>query len=493
MNSLDKSVKQQPREWFSFRLAALASSGIVLRLSGLAYAFAKPKFMAPADLGLWNLLALIPNYAGYLHLGSRETLVYCIPRLIGGGGQDQQIDDSKSTVFWFTFFTNGSLSLILVFIAFFFSSEQKIYYGLFTTAVYLMISWYNVYQLTMLKAYQRFDIITRARFIDALTALLVCIPLVAALQIYGVFIGALLSGIIPGLYMAFRYPIRIERHFKPALLWEMIQEGFPIMIYNFALVILTTSDRLIIGSLLSLKDLGYYGVASVLAGFILQIPMSARDMLEPQLMTRVAGEDSDNLWRTYFYDPLINTAVLFPLIWGPTAFLAEEALMVLLPNYIGSVVAMVFLAHGVFFLALTTVIRGIVVAMRLQTLSLIPLGIGLILNIAINYGVITQGFGISGVALGSGVSFAIVFYSIFTLVWRRSPLSIREGWRILTLVTIPLIYSILAISLINRAFVEISIPHQLTAIIKLTLYMLGAAVLIIVTRWRTGIIDRLFR
>lgn len=474
-----KHLKKDSGNEFVVKLATYASSGLLVRLFRLTYAFAKPKFLSPADLGLWNLLALIPQYTTYLHLGTQISIVYRIPELIGQGGQEELIEQIKSTVYWFSFAVNFVFSVLLFLIAAFLVSEQLLRYGLLAIAVYNIINWYSEYQRVLLKAYQQFHIIVRANMIDAFVLLLLCVPLVAFVGIYGVFVGVIFSHLFSAFYMAAKNPLRNTSTINVKLLRDLIREGFPVLIFGVGLLLVTTSDRLIIGALLDREAVGYYAVAIVVAGFILQIPTSARDILEPQLMTRLSCIERDVIWVNYVYRPLLSTAFLFPLIWGPTAFLTEHGLEVLLPEYVMSAPAVIVIAHGVLFVALLRVLRGIVVVERLQTRSILPLGFGLILNVALGYYFLNLGLDIAGVAFASSFSFAVVFVIIFRMVLARSRRESQFGWRLIGLILAPLIYSVSAIAILGHVFSLFNLPALVSALAQLALYLIGAIAMIL--------------
>lgn len=463
---------------FAGRLAAYAGSSLLLNLFRLAYAYAKPKFLKPADLGLWNLLSLIPQYAAHLHLGSQVSIVYRIPRLLAEGGQEQLIQDIKATTYWFSLAANTLLSATLVAIALMVNLEPVVRDGLLATALYNLLNWYHAYQLVLLKAYQQFAVISTSNVISAVTLVVVCIPLVALSGIYGVFIGAILSRLFSTLYIVRRWPLAIAGRFNRALLWDMILDGFPVMVFTLGLLLVTTSDRLIIAALLDREAVGYYAVAVVIAGLILQIPTAARDMLEPQLMMKMVHEDNVVIWRDYFRRPLLSTSLLFPLMWGPIAFLSELMLSLLLPDYVGSVDATIILAHGVLFLALIQVIRGVVVANGLQTRSLVPQALGLACNLALSFGFVSLGYGITGVAVASGIAFALVFLLLFDMVRGRSHLNRAEGWRLVAGVMAPLIYSIAAITVLHALFQDANLEPWVKALAQTALYLLGATSMI---------------
>jgi O-antigen/teichoic acid export membrane protein len=405
-------------------LAGYAGSGAALKGLRLLYAYAKPKFLEPTQLGIWNLLNLIPAYASYLHLGARTAMLYRLPALYADG-RLEEAETLKGTVYYFTLAYSGILALALLGLALWGSFETVIRVGLFTVALLVLLNAYQEFQYSTLKAEQRFDLISRANLANTLALALVGVPLLYWFGLYGLFVSAVLIKALVVIYLSRKRPLRVCRVFDFPLLKALIAHGFPIMAYNFALFLLATADRILIALFLGPAAVGFYAVAMVAAEFLLQVPAAAREMLEPRLMASQQRAGEGLLWRRYLLAPVARTALYFPFLIAAVAFLAEDILTLILPRYVDSALPAVWLAHGCFFLAMIHVMRGMLVAKGLQT-RVIPIHLlGIVSNVLISLFAIRQGWDIVGVAVATAVSYALVFVFIMRYLLRHGPADAR--------------------------------------------------------------------
>lgn len=459
---------------FARRLAGYAGSSLLLRVLRLAYAYAKPKFLTPALLGLWNILSLIPVYATNLHLGARTSLGFRLPALVAAGDAGEAARH-KATVYRFTLAYSVVLAAVLALLAWLGPFAVETRAGLATMAVLIVLTWYYEFQFAVLKAERRFDLVSRANVIDGVGLAVLGVPLVVWHGIYGVFAGAVLTKAIVVAYLRLKHPIAIRGRLDPGLLRTMIGEGLPILGFAFGLTLLGTADRLIIVSLLGKEAVGYYAVAVVAAEFLLQIPVSARDMLEPQLMAQLASKERGELWRDYFLRPLANTACYFCFLIGAVVFLAEDILHLILPAYVASAVPAAILAFGCYFLALTHVMRGVLVAHGWQRRGLPILGAGVAVDVALGYFLVAGGWGIAGAAVASSVAFALVFCLLLGLLLARGPYRDGAWWVPLSVAVSPVAAALGMVAALEWAFASVAWPHAVASLIKLALYSVGLA------------------
>lgn len=455
---------------FSNGLAVYAGSGIMLRFFRLAYSYAKPKFMAPAQLGLWNLLYLAPTYAGYLHLGARNAIEFRLPELIAAG----KIEDAerlKATVYRFTLAQQLGLSVLLVIAALVFPGDLETRVGLAALAPLILLLWYSDLQLTVLKAEQNFGIISRINAINAAALVAIGLPLVYFFQLYGVFAAALLTRLILAGFLRAWRPLEIHGNFDRDLLFGLIRQGFPILAFTASLVLLGTVDRMIIGALLGVEALGYYALAIVAAAFILQVPIAARDMMEPAMMAKLAKTNEKDIWEGHFSRPSLNVAAYFPFMLGAVAFMTEDILSVILPRYVISSSSVILLSFGCYFLALVQVMRGILVANGWMARSLPFHLIGILVNLGLSYAWVRMGYGIEAVALASSLSFAVVFFLICGYLLVRGPYGMASSVRHLGGVVVPFLVTIVAVTVLNVAVQPTTWPFGVASLVKLIFFM----------------------
>ena len=88
------------------------------------------------------------------------------------------------------------------------------------------------------------------------------------------------------------------------------------MLYNFTAILINTSDRIIISYFLGTEQLGYYGIADMVLGFIIQIPGTAREVIEPRMMQDIYKCSMKEHLNEYFIKPMFHTAYLMPFLIG---------------------------------------------------------------------------------------------------------------------------------------------------------------------------------
>lgn len=472
---------------FQGRLSHYAGSTIVLQLFRLIYAYVKPKFLSPALLGLWNLLSLAPTYASHLHFGSRTAMAYAIPRLLSEG-REQEAADHAATVYAFTLAMNIMLALVLGGLAVFGPWGEETRWGLACAAALVMLNWYHDMQTSMLKAHGDFRLITRNNAFNAVLLITVNAPLVVFFGIYGVFLGVLATKAVLVVWLRLCNPMRRGGRFRAVLLRQLIGQGLPIMAFTFGLLLLATTDRLLIAGLLNTEALGYYAIAVIVSEFLMKIPVATRDMQEPRLMAALAHEDRRVVWDRYLRRPLLTVAVHVPILIAAAVFLIEDALALLLPKYLPSAAPTMLLAFGVYFLALMQVMRGIIVAEGWQ-LRVLPMQVvGLLVNAGLAVWLVGAGWGIEGVALSSSVSFGVVFLLLLAYVLARSPYDTGERRGIAAAALLPFMLALILVPGLFRAAEGLEAPHLLLSVIKLVLFTGAAlALALAIRRWQPDV------
>ncbi|HEY5674999.1 MAG TPA: FkbM family methyltransferase [Malonomonas sp.] len=393
-----------------------SSSNVYRRLLGLVNAFIKPKLLSPELFGLWSLLALISSYATYSDLGARVAMRYRIP--YHQGRQEQlQIDEVEAAAF------HGSLALRMLLVlglslaAVFYPLEQKVRIGLLTIAIIVLIQWYHGYFISLLKARQQFNLIANANYIKASVTTFAGIILLFFFNIYGAYLTAILAFIVPLLYLQRRHPLGVPHGFQKNVFISLIRQGFPVMAFNLLILLIGSSDRFLVVAFLGTEQLGYYAIAGMVFGALLQIPGAAREVLEPKLLQSL-GEGNDEGFQDYFVTPLLTTAYLMPFMIGTATLLLPPLLDLLLPRYLPAVLPTQIILLGGYFVALAYVTRGIIVAENRQLRAAVLMAIVLGINLLLSASLLQLGYGLIGVAVGSCCSFLLLAAALLLFVQR---------------------------------------------------------------------------
>ena len=399
-------------------IATYSSSNIYRRVLGVLNAYIKPKLLSPELYGLWNILNIIPSYASYSHLGSRSIMRYLIPYNMAKNEFQKNVE-IKSSVFYGSLYLNVLISAILVIISFAWNLTIVVRFGLLTMAIMVILMWYYDYYLSLLKSYQNFKLITSTNYLRANITVFLGIILIYFFNIYGVFLSAILSYIFVILYLKVKYPLEPHGKFQFKVFIDLVKKGVPLTLYNFNIELILTLDRIIISYYLGSEQVGYYAIAIMIGTFLLEIPSVSLEIIEPKLMENMNVNSNENNLKEYFFTPLINTAYFMPFMLGAGIIVLPFLIPLLLPRYTPGILSAQIIILGSYFFSLSILMRGIIVANGWQLKASVLTGSILPISMFLSILLLKLGLGIEGVAIGSSISYFILFIWLLIFIRRR--------------------------------------------------------------------------
>lgn len=445
------------------------SSKIYHNILKVVSGFIKPKLLTPELYGLWNILDLISSYASYAHLGSRTSMRYTIP-YHEAKNEQHEIENIKGSVFHGSLYPNALIAVVLIALSFILDLEQKVKLGLLTMAAVVILHWYYEYYVSILRSYQNFRLITSSNYLYATLAAFFSIFLIYMFSIYGAYISAIISCLFVILYLRLKYPLGSHSKFQYSVFYDTVKKGAPIMMYEFVIRLIRTSDKIIISFFLSTEQLGYYGIGVMTITFLLQIPRTTREVIEPRLMQSLNNISKEKILNEYLFMPFINIAYILPFLIGPVIIILPILIPIILPRYVPAILPAQIIALGGYFLALAFVTRGIIVANNWQFKAMVPMAIVLIINIILSIFLLKLGWGIIGVAVGSSISYLILFISLLIFIRKRCHYAL-DGWKTSILgLCWPFPIMCGTLTILEYIYKDVFINEHITALIKLSIF-----------------------
>jgi O-antigen/teichoic acid export membrane protein len=389
-----------------------SSSRFFRLVFGAVSALIRPKLLSPEQFGIWKLFEIIPLYSTYLHLGTRDAMRFFIP-FYSSRNDDHKTEIIKGTVFTSSLAINLLLSLFLFILGFQSTFAIEVRAGFFFMSLIIILLFLVDYYIALLRAYENFTLIAYSTYLNAASLFVFTIPLLYFFKLYGLYMTIFSTYLVTVIFLKLRGSYFIHYRIDFSVLKELFSKGAPVMISDFTIQLITTSDRFIVSGLIGSKELGYYGIAILAMTFLIQIPGTTREIMEPRLMRIVNNMSSETIANDFLIKPIVNTAYLMPFIIGPVFVLTPVLVPWLLPRYANGVVPAQILSMGVYFLSLAYVPRSVIVANNLQLKVAAFLPFILILNVIISVLLVKKGYGLSGVAIGSGIGFLFLFISLF--------------------------------------------------------------------------------
>jgi len=417
-------------------MVVYASSRYFRQVSGVLLAVLRPKLLGPTFYGLWTLFKVIPRYSRFIPLGARDALRFYLP-YHRERREDDRVQTITNTVFAATGFLHIVVAVVLLMVCLLWGFAKEARFGLLCMALYLPLEFYIRHVNSILRSEAKFGLIARYNYFESIVIFVLTIPLLYWLRIYGVFIAVLGTRIILALQMFRQGGLRAQLSFDLKTYIEMVRKGFPIMMSDFCVDLIMTSDRIIIAVLLGQTSLGYYGIAIMLLAILIQLPGTAREIMEPQVMRDMDQRSSESFVDEYLLKPLVNTAYLMPFMIGPVCLMLPAIMPLVLPKFLPGIVPTQVIAVGVYFLALSFVPRPVIVANGWQASVARYLPIVLVVNVGVSVALIKMGYGIFGAALGSSFSFALLFFTLLIFVAIKLSVHSSNWWRHMFALVLP--------------------------------------------------------
>lgn len=404
------------------------ASNLFQRAFGLLNTFIKPKLLSPDLFGLWNIFAVIAQYATYLHLGTRNAMFYRVP-YHKGMDEPEKIAEVEADVYYGSLYPSiVAIVGILLYAAFRnLSVVERV--GLVTTAVFVFLNWYYDFYYQYLTAHQDFILTSRMNFFKAAIAVVFNLVFVLLYGIYGLYLATLLTVVAAILFVRRGHELHIHKRFQARRFGELVKIGFPIMIYNMTNELVSSSDKIVVAMFLGTTQLGYYALTGLVFNFLMQIPGDIRDVVEPSLMRSFAAMSEGERLSAFFFKPLIYTGYLMPFLVGPAFFGIPVFIHFILPKYTQGILPAQIIVIGGYFFSLAYVARGIIVANNWQMPAVFVISLSVLLNVVLGISFIKSGWGIEGVSVGSSLSFLFLCICLTLFVKKKLGLNSAEWGR----------------------------------------------------------------
>ncbi|MBF0624166.1 MAG: polysaccharide biosynthesis C-terminal domain-containing protein [Magnetococcales bacterium] len=452
-----------------------ASSNFYRQILGLITAFLRPKLLAPEAFGLWSLFAVIPTYASHLHLGTRATMRFQVPELTSRGEADG-VERLKGAVYRGSLFVYAAAALALALGALAPGLEIDERVALVLSAVTVLVGWHYEFHISLLKGRSRFGLVGRSNMILATTLFLSTVVLIPLWGVEGAFIAVTASWLLTALLLARNGGVEPIGPFHGPTFRRAVRTGLPIMLFDLVGLGLRNGDKLLVAALLGKTQLGYYGLAAMVTGALMNIPGVSREVTEPQLMASLQHTGPRDTYARFLRRPLLTTALLMPLLIGPVHLALEPCILLLLPDYQPGLESTRILTLATYFLALVYPTRGVLVAFGWQGRAVWAGAAVIAVNATLSWLLIRQGYGLPGVAWSNCAAFLVLLILLLGLLLPRFALNTREWGGLLLGIGMPFVIMIGALqgSLLLGSHWSAGHPHW-GPVIALALYLPVAA------------------
>ena len=409
------------------------------------------KFLGPALFGLRNVLLLMLKYETSSDLGTYNAMVREVP-YYRGSEKREKASRIMTSVFSVNMLYAMIAGLIFIFVSLYMRSigmeaeygDIVFFFGLFIIAN--KAKHYYSYKFIIDK---KIILLSRLDIFSGINSVIICIPLVYYFSLRGLFVGLLIVDLVHiGLILIIEKP-RHSMSISFPTIRELIKIGFPMTITLLSVTLLTSTDRIMVITMLSEEDLGYYGIAAIIIYIVYSVPEIIHSIFSPRFMEKLGQTKDPQQIKNYFIEPTVLIAYFIPYLLSAFYFSIHMPINYFLVKFVPSIQVVKILVPGLFFGAVSTLPLFICYALNTQ-IRIIFIAVPMILlNATLNYFFILTGWGINGVALGTDIS-NFVFCSL--MIWytlRQFSPSAGEHIRFFTLIYAPFLYALILLLAID--------------------------------------------
>ena len=391
----------------------LIASVYVGSITGIITGIVTRKFLGPTFMGVWSYIQVIQNYTNLSQLGILSAAEKELPYYFGKGDRARS-DKIKNNALAFTFIT--SLLIFFGLVAYAFGVKHRVstpyFYGLLTVAVLAFGGQYSLFYSVLLRAHKNISVLSQAKVLFALTWLVLTLSLVIPFNIYGIYLVAVGVMIIniSFCYYKTRYPLKFELDLRE--LKRLFVIGAPLIILSVGVISIRNIDKIFIANMLGPKELGFYSIAIMVSGYIFSIPTTFSIVMFPRFQESYALKDNIVDIRNFVNTPTEILSYFIAIIIGFAFLILPPLVMIILPRYIEGIAALNILLFGTFFISLTHMPNQFLITLNKQ-LYIVPLVFFVVaIGGLLDYLFIKLGYGINGVALGTGMANLLYYFLI---------------------------------------------------------------------------------
>jgi O-antigen/teichoic acid export membrane protein len=384
------------------------------RFLRLVKALAVARMLSPDSYGVFAALAVLINYAQFLELGTSTAAFRDLASAVGrrDGPEAWRAAGRMGTLKLAATLVLGLGALV---VSFWPGVPGSLRQGLLALPVIALSSTLLSQVLQQLQAEGRSRAYAGVTFLAAACDLVLCVGLTAAMGLVGLLAGAALSP-APALAWASRRRALAPPRAMPArVLRGYLLTGVPLA--GLALVdqSLLSADQVLAMAFLSLRDLGVYNVAFVLAEAVRTLGAAAAAVLGPLVLREYArgGTDPEAV-RGYTLNPVLAYANGLPVLIGPLWIVASFGLTRHFPAYADAVEPMQILLLATNFLVVLGGVTTFLFAIDKHPWNFAMIGPALVLKVVVAAGLLRLGWRLEGIAMASLAAF---FGYALSMLW----------------------------------------------------------------------------
>lgn len=452
------------------------------------------RLLGPSNFGLWKALQLILAYSIYSALGSLSAMNREVP-YYQGKGEIERVNKIRNLVLGQNLVMALILPLGLLFVQCFYPSllGLNLKLILFVCALVFLQQVYSYFEI-LFRSSHNFRMVSNLRLSRTVMDMVMAIILIYFLRLSGRLLALTLTFIFILIYILKKceFTLRPEIDIRQTL--KLLRIGFPILLVGFSGTLYFTIDSLLILKYLGKIQLGYYSIALACGSILMILPGVISEVLYPRYAERFGSSNSISSLKQYVMVPNLLMAYGFSLLLGLAILLLPIAIMVVLPEYVPTIILAKIILFGAVFQALSIGPGNFLNTINRQYTNLFINGAGLVVLFIIIYIFISFGWETVGVALGALTGHFVVSTFRIVFVVKNYFEDLANTISYLIKLYTPIGFTLLLILLVERIFItgsQLTIDNLSILVLKLIVFLAGYCIFSFLMSKKTRLISEI--
>jgi len=368
--------------------------------------------LGPTLFGVYSALMLVTTYSMYSYLILLLAMTKKVP-FYNGKKELEKAEDIEKTVFGGSVLIILVISILLVISSFLIKNvSQSTIKGIRIVAVIVILQQVFYFYQHYFRAEKKFQMMGKSMVIYSIAFFALVITLIR-FNVEGVLLSMLIAYFMVIIYFFRKAGFKAKLP-NPRKMLSLTRIGFPLLTISVMTIIFISIDKIMIIKFMDTTSLGYYSFALLIAGIVLFIPQSVGSVLFPYTLERYGIKENMQHIKNYLFQPTFAVSYLIPIVIGLVFITAPILIYYLLPDYLPGLAVFKILVCSVFFMSLTEPSNNLLVALNREKTILSLQAVSIILAVVLNYIFIVNGYGITGIAIATAISY--FFYNINLLI-----------------------------------------------------------------------------
>ena len=365
-------------------------------------------------LGLFAIYKLIISYASYSQLGQLQSLSRQIPIAYG-------VDDLKrvkkiknilfSSYLITIFITISVVALLLQFDFILQGFFNK--WNLIIILIIILVSQATTFLRSYIKAEGKFYILADFEIIVQIVRPIVGIVLIISFGLNGAIFNILILSCVTLFYYSSKLKdISLKFDFNLFETIKLVKPGFLLFINKIAGSLFWNIDIMIIGLLMTKSDIGYYSIS---LGLFISLGVFSR-AIGMHMRRKILMKSELNMPIQKKYGFIISNNSLYLLyitmIFGSFSLIYISMIDTILTEYQPAKILIVILSFGYTIFVSKSWFSNYMDASNQLVKRLMIVLLGLVINAVLDYALISNGYGLMGVAFACVLGFITIAYLI---------------------------------------------------------------------------------